>query len=333
MSHREGAVAKGFRTDLRRWRQLVSVDWLAALLAGEPVPAAPTLDCQLFDVACDGLEAFLAGHIPGAQYLDTRQFEHLPFWNKVPDAELLRVLQQLGMGPNSTVILYGRNMLAAARVAHLMLVAGVQDVRLLDGGLTAWCAASHALRQGPEAERRLFATVASSEKVVADADANNADPAPPLRFAAHPEYLIDTARARALLDTAGSALVSIRTRAETLGETSGYRYIQARGEIDGALWGHAGEEGDVNSLSNFQDARGRMKPAAEIAALWNEAGIRSDMHLAFYCGTGWRASLAFFYAWLMGWEHISVYDGGWYEWSSDPANPVICRAAVSSGLV
>jgi rhodanese-related sulfurtransferase len=36
----------------------------------------------------------------------------------------------------------------------------------------------------------------------------------------------------------------------------------------------------------------------------------------FYCGTGWRASLAFFYAWLMGWEQIAVFDGGWFEWSS-----------------
>lgn len=29
----------------------------------------------------------------------------------------------------------------------------------------------------------------------------------------------------------------------------------------------------------------------------------------------WRASLDFYYAWLMGWENISVYDGGWFEWS------------------
>ena len=45
----------------------------------------------------------------------------------------------------------------------------------------------------------------------------------------------------------------------------------------------------------------------------------------FYCGTGWRASLAFFYAWLMNWERIGVYDGSWCEWSGDPANPVVCR--------
>jgi thiosulfate/3-mercaptopyruvate sulfurtransferase len=80
-------------------------------------------------------------------------------------------------------------------------------------------------------------------------------------------------------------------------------------------------------MRNFQDEDGRMKPAAEIAAIWRAAGIRPDMHIAFYCGTGWRASMAFFYAWLMGWERISVYDGGWYEWSADPANPVICRSA------
>ena len=39
--------------------------------------------------------------------------------------------------------------------------------------------------------------------------------------------------------------------------------------------------------------------------------------------TGWRASEAFFYAWLMDWKQISVYDGGWYEWSSDPKNPTV----------
>ncbi len=28
----------------------------------------------------------------------------------------------------------------------------------------------------------------------------------------------------------------------------------------------------------------------------------------------------------MGWDHIGVYDGGWFEWSQDPANPVLMRA-------
>ncbi len=301
-------AAVGFRSDLLRWRQLVSVDWLAALLARRPVPARPSADWQLFEVACEGEPAYWHGHIGGARYLDTRQFEQLPHWNRVPQAALLRVLQQARIGPGTTVILYGRNMLAAARVAQLMLVAGVPDVRLLDGGLTAWCAGGHAIRQGLEPRRA--------------EDAPASCVARPARWQTRPDYLIDTAQARCMADTPGSALVSIRTRAEYMGETSGYSYIQARGEIAGALWGHAGSDGDVNSMCNFQDALGRMKPAADITALWREAGIGPQMQIAFYCGTGWRASLAFFYAWLMGWERISVYDGGWFEWSSDPANPV-----------
>ncbi len=290
----------------------MSVDWLAALLKDQPVAAAPKAGWKLFEVACEGHAAYGGGHIPGAQYLDTRQFEQLPFWNKVPDAALLCVLQQAGMGPDTSVILYGVNLLAAARVAHLLLVAGVQDVRLLDGGMAAWRAAGHAL-QGREPQTSppgCYADLALAQ---------------PVRRVARPEYLIDTAQAKAHLARADAALVSIRTRAEYQGETSGYSYITARGEIRGALWGHAGSDGDVNSMGSFQDALGRMKPAAEIAALWREAGIGPEMQIAFYCGTGWRASLAFFYAWLMGWERISVYDGGWFEWSSDPAHPVICR--------
>jgi thiosulfate/3-mercaptopyruvate sulfurtransferase len=24
----------------------------------------------------------------------------------------------------------------------------------------------------------------------------------------------------------------------------------------------------------------------------------------------------------MGWPRVSVFDGGWFEWSNDPANPI-----------
>jgi len=82
-------------------------------------------------------------------------------------------------------------------------------------------------------------------------------------------------------------------------------------------------EDDVNSMSDFHNPDGTMKSPTDICAFWGKAGIHSGRKTAFYCGTGWRASLAFFYAWLMNRERISVYDGGWCEWSSDPSNPVV----------
>ena len=75
-------------------------------------------------------------------------------------------------------------------------------------------------------------------------------------------------------------------------------------------------------------------------ANWAEAGITDDKWVAFYCGTGWRASETWFYADLQGWERIAVYDGGWLEWSSDPdgnpidaGDPTVAEAAVEAGVV
>jgi 3-mercaptopyruvate sulfurtransferase SseA len=72
-----------------------------------------------------------------------------------------------------------------------------------------------------------------------------------------------------------------------------------------------------------------MKSAAEIVRMWQACGIHADQSAVFYCGTGWRASLAFYYAWLMGWERIAVFDGGWCEWSREQGNPVLCRVRLA----
>lgn len=293
------ALPDGADSGLARPRQLVS----AAALGRDGLPAGAIL----LEVACTGQAAYAQAHIPGARYLDTCELEAGPLFNKVPDEALLRVLLARGIGHASTVILYGRNTLAAARAAHLMLYAGVEDVRLLDGGFAAWRDAGLALACGPGL-------------AVVPLDSFGA------AFPGRPDYLADIDDARRLLARADGALVSIRTWNEFTGNTSGYSYIPARGEIPGARWGRAGQEGDVNSMSQFQHGDGRMLGAARIARQWRAGGIGPGQEVAFYCGTGWRASLAFYYAWLMGWERISVFDGGWFEWSSDPANPVVRRA-------
>jgi thiosulfate/3-mercaptopyruvate sulfurtransferase len=285
-----------FRADLVRGRQLVTPAWLAALAAGAPVAAMPAPGWRLFEVGCGGTALFEQAHIPGAAYVDTCQVEQAPLWNKVSDDALLELLLARGVRHDTTVILYGRNNLAAARLAHLLLYAGVSDVRLLDGGLALWQADGHPCQHGPAP-----LSVAARDFGVA--------------FPAHPEYMIDIAQVRALLERRDGTLASIRTEAEFTGKVSGYSYISAAGDIPGARWGQAGEDGDVNSMSTYHRADGSMKPAADISRQWAEAGIVCGGRTVFYCGTGWRAAMAFFYAWLMGWNDISVYDGGWCEWS------------------
>jgi thiosulfate/3-mercaptopyruvate sulfurtransferase len=294
-----------FRPDLVRRRQLVSPAWLARLTEGRGAAAAP--GWLLFEAGCGGQAQFTLAHIPGAGYLDTGLIEQAPLWNKVSDDALLALLLARGVRHDTTVVLYGRNNLAAARIAHLLLYAGVRDVRLLDGGFAAWLASGRPCGQG-----------AGPAAVPAD-DFGAA-------FPARPDYMIGTAQVHALLAQPGGVLASIRSQAEFMGRVSGYSYIAARGDIAGARWGQAGDDGDVNSMSAYHRDNGCMKPAGEIVQQWQAAGIAADARVVFYCGTGWRASMAFFYAWLMGWERISVYDGGWCEWSGDPANPVVCRS-------
>jgi len=293
----------GLRRDLPRGRHLVTPACLAGL-AGDA--------CLLFEAGCGAQDAYAAGHIPGAGYLDTTWFEQGPLWNKVADAELLRVLLAHGIRHDVTVVLYGRNVLAAARVAHLLLYAGVADVRLLDGGFAAWQRAGLPLEAGPPQRGPAAGAFGAA-------------------FPARPDYLFDMDQVRRLLRHGQGTLVSIRTWNEYIGRTSGYSYISARGDIPGAAWGRAGEDGDVNSMAAFHHADGRMKPAADILRMWGASGIHAGRQAVFYCGTGWRASLAFFYAWLMGWEHIAVYDGGWCEWSRAADNPVVCRVLPGSG--
>ncbi|TWI70221.1 thiosulfate/3-mercaptopyruvate sulfurtransferase [Pseudoduganella lurida] len=298
----------GFRTDLPRWRQLVAPGWLAAVLAGEAVGAAPASGWLLIEAGCGERAGFVAGHIPGAAYLDTAEVEAPPLWNKVADDALLALLLARGIRHDSTVILYGRNQLAAARCAHLLLYAGVADVRLVDGGFGAWQAGGLPC-EGGAGRAAMPATGFGAA------------------FPSRPDYLIGIGAARALLAQPGGVLASIRSEAEFLGRISGYSYIAARGDIPGARWGRAGEDGDINSMSAYQEADGTMRPAADIAAFWGQAGIVPSRRIAFYCGTGWRASLAFFYAWLMGFENICVYDGGWLEWSADGGAGTACRVA------
>jgi 3-mercaptopyruvate sulfurtransferase SseA len=150
-----------------------------------------------------------------------------------------------------------------------------------------------------------------------------APPAPVREFGcpipARPDYIIDIEEAKEYLSDPMSELVCMRSWSEFIGEKSGYHYIGPRGRIPGAVFGNCGS--DAYHMENYRNHDNTMLCYHEITANWNEVGIVPEKRIAFYCGTGWRASEAFFYAYLLGWDRIAIYDGGWYEWSIDAGNP------------
>ena len=269
---------------------------------------------MLFHVNFGVPEEYADGHIPGAHYLDTNWLESPADWNRRTPAELDHALRSLGITADTTVILYGRDtegdanekwpgrragQIAATRAALILRYAGVDDVRLLDGGYDWW------VREGNPIE-----TTPRQPVSVPEFGATI-----PVR----PELIVDIGEAKEILaDPAGAALVSIRTWREHIGAVSGYNYIGPAGRIKGDVWGNCGS--DAYHMQHYRNIDNTMRPYPEITANWAEAGIVPDKWVAFYCGTGWRASETWFYAYLQDWPRAAVYDGGWFEWSADPVN-------------
>lgn len=133
---------------LPHFEQLVYPQWLHDLQQGKAVAAAPAGDWKVFEAAWGAPKLYLLSHIPGAGYIDTNEVESEPLWNKVSDAQLKAMLAKHGIRHDTTVILYGRDVYAAARVAQIMLYAGVKDVRLLDGGWQTWSDAGLPVERG-----------------------------------------------------------------------------------------------------------------------------------------------------------------------------------------
>ena len=302
---------------LHRHERLVHPTWLSDLLAGGTPEAAPPGRFLLFHVNFGVPEEYADSHIPGALYLDTNLLESPRGWNRRSPEELDAALRALGITSDTTVILYGRNtegeadekwpgrragQIAATRAALILFYAGVEDIRLLDGGYDAWVQAGQPL----ETELHFPTSV----------------PFFGTSIPVQPEVIVDIEEAREILaDPDGAALVSVRTWNEHIGRVSGYNYIGPAGRIAGDVWGNCGT--DAYHMQHYRNLDNTMRPYPEITAHWQEAGITPDKWVAFYCGTGWRASETWLYAFLMGWQRIAVYDGGWWEWSRNPAENAI----------
>ena len=241
------------------------------------------------------------GHIPGALHVDTSSVESEPIWNISDPKVVEKGMLDLGVTKDKTVIIYGNDISAASRVAYAYLWAGVDNVKVLNGGIDAWKKAG-------------YKTETTVEKATPAKDFGTTVPA-------HPEYLmsIETVQDK-LKNDKNFRLVSIRSKEEFDGKTSGYSYIDRAGEPKGAVWGHAGS--DPYNMQDYLHKDGTVITADEMEKLWSDSNLNKSNELSFYCGTGWRAAVPWLIAYDAGWEGMTVYDGGWNEWQMNNNLPV-----------
>ena len=240
-------------------------------------------------------------HIPGAVHVDIASVEQEPYWNLKSAEDIEKSLLELGITNDTVVILYGPDVSGTARVAYAYLWMGVDNVKVLDGGLSAWKDAGYEL----------------------ETEAN--EPTPVAEFGvdvpANPEYWLSIEdAAKKLEEDSNFRLVSIRSYDEFIGKTSGYTYIDKGGEPKGAVWGKAGS--DPYNMEDYTHEDGTYINMDEMKALWDGLDFNLDNQLSFYCGTGWRASIPFLVMYENGYTNMSMYDGGWYQWQMNDNLPV-----------
>ncbi|MFN0125880.1 MAG: sulfurtransferase [Verrucomicrobiales bacterium] len=236
-------------------------------------------------------------HIPGAVLMNTEDLDTgYPQWRLRDLPSLHEAIGRAGISEETTVVVYGRQTIAAARVWWVLGYAGVRDVRMMDGGTAAWKAAGHPVE---------------SERVTPS----------PVHFEAAPrdDWLVTTDQVRTRLNDPAVCFADVRSAEEFTGLASGYQTLLAKGRLPGAL--HLGEATDGSP--QYFEPDGRLRAPTDVLALWKQQGLvptgdgrRFGRDVVFYCGGGWRSSLSFFYAWLLGFDGIGHYADGWVAWST-----------------
>ncbi len=236
--------------------------------------------------------AYDQSHIPGAVAWDwTSQLSDGVRRDIASREDFSQLLQRSGIGPDTTIVLYGDNNNWFAAWAYWQLqLYGHTKVRILDGGRKFW------LDQGLP----LSVDVPSYDRTDYEL------PEPDFALRAFRDDILPR------LGDPELALVDVRSPAEFNGEIIAppgmSETAQRAGHIPGAAsipWAPTVRED------------GTFKSTDELAALYSAKGITPDKDVIAYCRIGERSSHSWFVLHeLLGYDRVRNYDGSWTEYGS-----------------
>ncbi len=251
--------------------------------------------------ASSGRDEHMAGHVPGAVFVD------LMGDLADPDAPLeilsaerfAALMGRLGISNDSTVVVYdGSGGTWAARLWWALRYYGHDDVRLLNGGFAGWTGDGHPVEAG----------------VVEPVQA---------KFKTHVRPALRVTKDEVLAAIADDevCVIDALPEASFLGGTKpapGYR----AGHVPGAC--------NLPAPQNLDPETLRLLSAADLDGRYSRAGVQRDQRVITYCGGGVFASFTLFVLHLLGHENAALYDASWREWGADPKLPVETGPAKST---
>jgi thiosulfate/3-mercaptopyruvate sulfurtransferase len=272
---------------------LVDTEWLARQLSKPSLVVADTR--WYLDPARRGRDAWRAGHIPGAVFLDVEEDLSAPGGGRgLPagrhpwpsEEQVARVMSAAGIGPGVRVVVYDdASGSVAARLWYLLRAHGHDNVAVLDGGIAKW-----------QAERRRLSTAEPRVR--------------PAVFAGRLKPGFVVSKAEMVADAAQRLVLDARVGPRYRGETEP---VDPRaGHVPGARNAPWTDNLTSDETPVFLDPE-------ELRRRYDALGAASQDPVV-YCGSGVTACHDLLALHLAG-RRGALYAGSWSEWASDPSLP------------
>ncbi len=227
-------------------------------------------------------------HISGAVHIN-----HSDLYNADPvknmlksPAEIAKVLGAKGISESKTIVLYDDGTgKYAGRMYWILSYLGAKDVKILDGHMAAWKAARKPVTKNPtKITPATFKATVDKSKMATMAQVK-----------ATSGVIVD---ARSPEEFKGTATTELK-----------------KGHIPGAI---------NIEFKNMMDAKGKIKPVADLQKIFESAGFTKGKEVILYCESGVRAGIVYFVLTsALQYPNVKVYDGAYLEWQATASNKII----------
>ena len=239
-----------------------------------------------------GYKDYFRGHLPTAHHIN---FDTLRGTNEavpvqyLPDDLTKALLVRAGAAQDRLHLVYATGaalpndeILSTSMVVYVLEKFGVQNIRVVDGGLAGW------VKAGLEPAKDYFGNPAGKLPEKGDASIG-----------------VDVKTVQAHVGKPGNLLVDARPLNEYQGDDDVWL---RKGHIPGAISFHWARLMQSDNTHQF-------KPLASMKAELEGAGITPDKNIICYCGTSREGSLIYFtLKHVLGYPNVHLYEGSWKEY-------------------
>jgi len=205
--------------------------------------------------------------------------------------EIAKIFGEKGISVDSKIIIYdnGDNKLAG-RIYWVFEYLGAKDVNILDGHIKGWMKGRKPVTKNPTAVTKVeFKSAVSSSRIATMA------------------YVKSNQK------KAGTVLLDVRSKKEYDGNDEDEK-LKRKGHIPGAI------NIEYKAVVNED---GTVKSKEVIAKVFADKAITADKEIILYCATSVRAGIVYMaLTGILDYPNVKVFDGAFYEWSSDSSNNI-----------